>query len=206
MQTIQTYPIYKNGLVKEALKDAMSYDQYKLLVAQHAQDGSSSGSEVTESLVDYTMLNHRRMKRWSKTLRLESDVLNTLAAKKTAVAWLVITESWCGDAAHATPVMEKFALENPNISLKVVLRDEHPALMDAFLTNDARSIPKLIAFDLENDTIIADWGPRPTNATELVNDYKATHGALTPEFKQDLQMWYNKDKGRDIANDLLSLL
>lgn len=206
MQTIQSNTIDKSGLVQEALKSAMTYEDYKLLVAQHVADGTNSGNEITESLIDYTLLNNRRMKRWSKTLRIDPAVLEMVAARNTPIEWLVITESWCGDAAHATPIMEKFAMENPNISLKVVLRDQHPKLMDAFLTNNARSIPKLIAFDNDNNTVIGEWGPRPTKATQLVNEYKAKHGALTPEFKQDLQMWYNKDKGQDIAKDLLELL
>ena len=29
---------------------------------------------------------------------------------------------------------------------------------------------------------------------------------LTPEFKEDLQRWYNKDKGQSIVEDLVSLL
>jgi hypothetical protein len=86
------------------------------------------------------------------------------------------------------------------------MRDEHPKLMDAFLTNGSRSIPKLIAFDTQFGEIIGDWGPRPSVATALVNDYKAKHGELTPEFKQDLQLWYNKDKGINIIEDLAGLI
>jgi hypothetical protein len=146
------------------------------------------------------------MKRLGKTLHLEDAVKRRLTSLKSPIEWLIITESWCGDAAQSTPVMEKFAAQNPNISLKVVLRDKHPELMEAFLTNGSKSIPKLIAFDPITDTILGDWGPRPTLATHLVAAYKANHGSLSPEFKQDLQVWYNKDKGHDIANDLLGLL
>jgi hypothetical protein len=40
----------------------------------------------------------------------------------------------------------------------------------------------------------------------MVNSYKKEHGSLSPEFKQDLQVWYNKDKGVSVAEDLTKLL
>ena len=39
-----------------------------------------------------------------------------------------------------------------------------------------------------------------------VEDFKEEHGHLTPDFKKDLQVWYNRDKGKAIAEDLLQLL
>jgi len=43
-------------------------------------------------------------------------------------------------------------------------------------------------------------------AQQMVVDYKNEHGTLTPEFKEELQVWYNKDKGQSMLNDLLELL
>ena len=40
----------------------------------------------------------------------------------------------------------------------------------------------------------------------MVLDYKTEHGSLTPEFKEDLQGWYNKNKGQNIISDIISLL
>ncbi|NNK28003.1 MAG: thioredoxin family protein, partial [Flavobacteriaceae bacterium] len=37
-------------------------------------------------------------------------------------------------------------------------------------------------------------------------DYKEEHGALTPKFKEDLQRWYNKDKGQTAIKDLIKLI
>ena len=93
-----------------------------------------------------------------------------------------------------------------NISLKVVLRDENPELINAFLTNGTQSIPKVIVLDKANNEIVGDWGPRPSIATQMVEDEKRVHGKLTDEFKQELQVWYNKNKGENILNDMLGLL
>jgi hypothetical protein len=78
--------------------------------------------------------------------------------------------------------------------------------MNAFLTNGNRSIPKLIMIDNETGNVLNSFGPRPSKATKLVNDYKYEHGKLTPEFKEDLQLWYTRDKGQNTAKDIVGLL
>ena len=102
--------------------------------------------------------------------------------------------------------MNKIAALNKNISLRLVLRDENLELMEGFLSNGAMAIPKLISIDDATGKVIGEWGSRPSMATKMVQDYKSTFGQLTAEFKQDLQLWYNKDKGQNTVSDLLSLL
>ena len=80
------------------------------------------------------------------------------------------------------------------------------ALMNQFLTNGSKSIPKLIAIDDSTDRVVHTWGPRPSTATEMVKDYKDVHGSLDAAFKEELQIWYNKDKGKTIEQDLIELL
>ena len=125
---------------------------------------------------------------------------------KGSQTWLVLTESWCGDAAQSMPIINKLAEGSENINFRVVERDKNPELINAFLTNGAQSIPKLIVLDNNTNRIIGEWGPRPSTATDMVNSYKKEHGSLSPEFKQDLQVWYNKDKGVSVAEDLTKLL
>lgn len=49
---------------------------------------------------DYTKLNWSRMKRWLKTGKLSSEVLEAVKKIKTPQNWIIITEPWCGDASH----------------------------------------------------------------------------------------------------------
>lgn len=193
-------------LIAEGVAAAMSYEEYRTLVAQLAKEGSSTGPEQTAALTNYTQLNDRRMKRWDKTLKFDEKAVEAILAIEKKVTWLVLTESWCGDASPALPVMHKISDLNPNISLKIILRDEHVDLMNRFLTNGGMSIPKLIAVDGETDEVVGDWGPRSETATKLVEDQKAEHGQLTASFKEDLQVWYNKDKGQSVLKDLTCLL
>ena len=142
------------------------------------------------------------MKRLDKTMKLLPENEAFLKAYSKPVYFLIITESWCGDAAQTMPMMNKIA-QAANIDFKVVLRDENLELMDQFLTNGSRSIAKLILVDKETNLPLATWGPRPTTATALVASEKATKGELSPAFKEELQNWYNTDKGKDTENDLI---
>lgn len=193
-------------IITESLKRAMSYQEYRDLVKQLVIEESTTGNEKTEALAHYTMLNDRRMKRWDKTLKISEEIKEKVSNFYGNVTWLVITESWCGDAAHVIPALNKIAELSQNIELKLVLRDKNEALMDQFLTNGGRSIAKLIMIDNKTGDVLNTYGPRPTAATKLVIDYKETHGELTPEFKEDLQSWYNKDKGQNVMSDVLKML
>lgn len=193
-------------IITSSLRAALTYKEYRILVNELAKQGKTTGAEQKESLIEYTRLNSRRMKRWDKTFKLPEWAFELLEKFDKPVLWIVLTESWCGDAAPSIPVMNMLAEASHNITLKLVLRDENPDLMDRFLTNGSMSIPKLIMVDQHSNQVLNTWGPRPSKATELVESYKAEHGELSPEFKQDLQLWYNKDKGENILQDLLSLL
>ncbi len=193
-------------LVHEGLKHAISYADYVVLMKQLVSDGKSTGDEQTEVLSNYTMLNERRMARLDKTLKIDEASSEAIKKFEKKATWLVLTESWCGDAAQSMPLMNKIVELNANISLKIILRDEHLDLMNWFLYNGTLSIPKLIMIENQNGKVIGEWGPRPFKATKMAEDFKLAKGKLTAEFKQNLQVWYNKDKGQDTLKDLMGLL
>lgn len=192
--------------IQESLNRSISYKSYKELVNTLAETNGTTGVEQTEALINYTKLNARRMKRWDKTLKITEQDKTKISEFNQSITWLVITESWCGDAAHVIPVLNKLAELNTNIDLRFVLRDENLELIDMFLTNGGRAIAKLIMIDNETGEVLDTFGPRPSEATTLVNNYKAEHGKLTPEFKEDLQVWYNKNKGQGIVSDITKML
>ena len=204
METLQNTDLKE--IIDNSLQKATSYQDYRHLVKQLVEAESTTGNEKTEALANYTMLNDRRMKRWDKTVKVSEDIQEKIKNENINQTWLVLTESWCGDAAHLMPVINKVAELNEGIDFKVVLRDENDALMNQFLTNGGKSIPKLIMIDNETGEVKNTFGPRPSEATKLVNDYKAEHGILTQEFKEDLQGWYNKNKGQNTIDDLVALL
>lgn len=192
-------------IIKDATARSISYQEYRELVASHTENHSNTGAEKTDALAEFTKLNNQRLKRLDKTMKLLPENQEFLEAFDKNAYFLIITESWCGDAAQTMPMMNKVA-QTAGVPLKVVLRDENLELMDQFLTNGGRSIAKLILVDNSTGLPVTTWGPRPTKATQLVADEKAAKGSLSPEFKQELQNWYNKDKGKDTENDLVNML
>jgi hypothetical protein len=192
-------------IIEKSLKTAISYSGYRSLVNNLLSKGKSTGPEQSDDLTNYSMLNDRRMKRLDKTIKISEETIQEFQKVKQPQTWLVLTEGWCGDAAQSLPILNKIASDTANIDLKIVLRDENLDLMDLFLTNGGRSIPKLIALDKDNN-VLDFWGPRPTIATKMVADYKEKNGALDPQFKQDLQVWYNKDKGKSVQEDFVNLV
>ncbi len=99
-----TLELIKNGLVQGLL-----YPAYRSLVAKLAEEGKTTGPEQTEALTNYTQLNDRRMKRWDKTLKFDQEAVAQIVSVQQKVTWLVLTESWCGDASPALPVMHKIS-------------------------------------------------------------------------------------------------
>lgn len=195
-----------NTILTKSIERSISYEDYRALAKQMVDEGSTTGNDKTEALVNYTKLNDRRMKRWDKTLKITVQAQNKITEFSKSVTWLLITESWCGDAAHVIPVLNKVAELSNFIDLKIVLRDENSELMDAFLTNGGRAIPKLIIIDNNSGEVLNTYGPRPSEAKGYVNKYKSMYGKLTPEFKEDLQYWYNKNKGQNIIEDITEML
>ena len=195
-----------NNIISESLKKAISYSDYRALVTDLVDNESTTGNDKSEAMANYTMLNNKRMKRWDKTVKVSDELKAKIENYNKKITWLVITESWCGDAAHIMPVINKLAELSDYIDYKIVLRDENEALMNQFLTNGGKSIPKLIMIDHTTNSVVNTFGPRPAVATKMVSDYKLEHGNITPEFKEDLQHWYNKDKGQSTLNDLVHLL
>ena len=191
--------------IEKSLENSISYQDYRLLMQQLLAEGKSTGPNQSEELTNYSLLNESRMKRLDKTIKIADEIASEIQKIEETQTWLIITESWCGDAAQNLPVIHKMAELNENIQLKLVLRDENLALMDVFLTNNSRSIPKLIILDSDLN-VINTWGPRPSIATKMVIDYKGKNGSLDAAFKQDLQVWYNKNKGENLQNDLIELL
>ena len=178
----------------------MSYAEYVKLIDDLLLDGKTTGPVQTEAMFNYGKLNRHRMHRLEKTVKLEPETVFAFRSLDADEIWLVITEGWCGDAAQNIPIIEKIAAENPGIETRYVLRDENPELMDRFLTNGARSIPKLIALDAGTHEVIWTWGPRPQPLQALYAKLKS-EGVEKPEIQERLQRWYNDDRGRSLQRE-----
>jgi exonuclease I len=116
-----------------------------------------------------------------------------------------LTESWCRDVAQNIPIIEKIAGESVNITSLYVLGDENLELMNRFLTDGPRSVPKLIALDAETLSVTGTWGLKPAAAQELFYELRA-QGVAKPLIMENLQRWYNADKGQTSQTEFLKLI
>ena len=180
-----------------------TYHEYVSLVERLLEEGKVTGHAQTDSLVEYTRLNMHRLHRWEKTWQPDATVAARFRAIRRPLTWIVITEGWCGDAAQQIPVMEKLALLSGSITTRYVLRDEHPELMDLFLTNGARSIPIIVCLNDANE-VLWKWGPRPQEAVEMLNQLKAD-GMDESQRKKKLHAWYAHNKHLALQAELYQL-
>ena len=193
-------------IIKDSLEKSFSYSGYRNLVTSLLKEGKSTGNEQSEALTHYSELNEVRMNRLDKTIVLTDQVKDQLSQLQSNYIWLVLSEGWCGDAAQLLPIMNKMAEFSEKIDFRVVLRDENELLMNQFLTNGGKSIPKLLILDAETHKVLTDWGPRPVGATKLIQDYKAIHGVVDETAKTNLQKWYLQDKGISTQNEIMHLI
>lgn len=192
--------------VAQGLLQSHSYTKYRQIVTDLLAEGKASGNEQSDALVHYTELNEARMNRLDKKMVVSEETIQKLLSLRKSYTWLVISEGWCGDAAQLLPIFNKMAGIAPHIDLKIVFRDENEALMNLFLTNGAKSIPKLVVLQKENDKVIGSWGPRPAGATHLIKSYKEQYGVIDETAKTELQLWYLHDKGLSTQNEIATLM
>ncbi|MDG1278295.1 MAG: thioredoxin family protein [Algoriphagus sp.] len=187
------------------LESSQSYSEYREMIDKLLSQNKTTGPIQTEGYLEYTRMNVKRMNRWDKTAKISSEMEEMIKSISIPIVFLVITEAWCGDAAQSIPYISKLADLNPNIQLKLVLRDENPDLMDAYLTEGARSIPKLIVLSDKLEDL-GTWGPRPKYLQDRLKAYKLDPmGISSKEFSEGTHLWYAKDKNRSLESELMDL-
>jgi hypothetical protein len=195
-------------VTSEHLNKSLSYTEYQELSQTRFAAGKTTGEapEVnTEFYLHYTKMNLSRTTRVERKTELTDELKATLSSFTEPQQWVVLVESWCGDVPHSLPIINKISEYQPLVSLHILLRDENLDMMDAYLTNGGRSIPKLVAFNNALGKELFTWGPRPQALQEQIDVLKA-EGVLYPEIAEMSQRWYNKDAGQEIQQELLNCL
>ncbi|NCP45701.1 MAG: thioredoxin family protein [Flavobacteriales bacterium] len=192
-------------ITQQHLDKSISFEEYYKIAEQHAIEGKTSGENQSEELIEYSKLNFSRLKRSYKTTVPSEDVLKTVDCLNEKMIWIVLTETWCGDAAQNIAVLAKIAESNPAISFRLLFRDENLDVIDNYLTNGGRAIPKLICLDQELNEI-GTWGPRPAFIQNWFNEEKVKPEANMDELKLEIQKKYNEDKGQTLQKEMVQLM
>lgn len=195
-------------ITKEIISNAYNYTSYRELINQLVAENKTSGEKQTPGRISFTALNVHRMNRLDKTTMLLPALqqkLNEITCNQT---WLVLSEAWCGDSAQIVPVVEKIAMaSHEKIELKILFRDENPLVMDCVLTNETRSVPKLIALDAETLQMLGTWGPRPAPAQQIMLHWKSNQDTISwDDFEKELHTWYAHDKSQTMQAEFISII
>jgi hypothetical protein len=194
-----------NQTMEKFINASITFAEYIRLIDDLLAVGRTTGPKQSDAMFNYGKLNRQRMHRLEKTIVLNEAVKAAAQNLDRKVIWLILTEGWCGDAAQNIPVIEKIAAESVNIETRYLLRDENLELMDRFLTDGARAIPKLIALDADTLKVLGTWGSRPKAAQDLFDELRA-RGLEKPLIMENLQRWYNTDKNQSIQAEFVELL
>ncbi|MDH3711155.1 MAG: thioredoxin family protein [Cyclobacteriaceae bacterium] len=189
----------------ELLSSAYDYGSYRQLIDRLLAQGKTTGPYDSKSMLDYTLLNQKRMDKWEKIGKVLPALQELMKNISQPMIWLVLTEGWCGDAAQCLPFIYKMGRLNPLIDLKLILRDQNLDLMDAYRTDGGRSIPKLIALSQQLDEL-GTWGPRPRPMQNLMLENKKSSAQTYDELAKEMHLWYSKDRGVTLQKEFLELI
>ncbi|MDX1637867.1 MAG: thioredoxin family protein [Balneolaceae bacterium] len=192
-------------ITPDIVENALNYDQYRKLIDDLLEEDKVTGENQSEALTEYTKMNVHRMNRLDKRTEIRESLKKTLKELDRDMIWLVLTEGWCGDAAQNVPVINKMAEQSERVDLRFILRHRHEDIMDEYETNGARSIPKLIALDVETLEELGSWGPRPEEAQHLVYD-EWIDNYPRKEWAKKLHKWYAENRTEDIQKEFESLV
>lgn len=182
----------------------MTFEEYLNYFEQIILNPEQYSVYQDENYYNYAKLNWSRTNRWLNKFEPNDELKALISSIQQPQTWIIITEPWCGDAAHSVPQLINMVENNSNIKVDIQLRDEEPFMIENYLTNGGKSIPKLIIRDANNNDL-AVWGPRPQKLQELYLFWKE-EGVEFNAMKESLQKWYNEDKGVEIQNDIIKLL
>lgn len=201
MPDSKVQPISENTIAQ-----AISYSAYRKMINDLLEEGKTTGPKQSNGMTEYTQKNVERMNRLDQQTALNSSLKEKLDAIEEPWIWLVLTEGWCGDAAQNIPVLNKMAEASSQIDLKMILRDEHHAIIDEYLTSGGRSIPKLVCLHADTLEEIGSWGPRPGDFQQKAMAWKDDPDLSKKQWAEKLHQWYRDDNSQTIQDDFEQLI
>jgi len=191
--------------VHERFQAGLNYDAYEeALKVYDATPLPPDASDNDRSHKAFATINLQRASRISRSYVPGEEITALVTGSSGNQLWGVLSEVWCGDSVQVIPYLSRIASLRHGIAFRILLRDENPDIMDLYLTEGKRCIPKLIVWDGDGKQLFT-WGARPAGAQAVVEE------ALAAKLPKDqrlekLHLWYGRDRGRSIERELAALL
>ena len=193
------------SFIRKIKSIGLNYQQYYDLIKSEVESADQDQlDEDQKKRYEDKKLNLHRMTRIEKHFSVSEELKNLILQIDKPQTWMIISETWCGDSAQNIPLISKIVLLNPNIDLRIIMRDSNPDIMDLYLTNGTRSIPILVAFD-ESGKELFRWGPRPQEGKKLFADLKA-QGLEKSIILEKLHLWYGRNRGAALESEIKDLI
>lgn len=150
----------------------------------------------------YVRYNWERAAAVEQAYTASAELKEVMAAISSPQLWMVLTDDWCGDSAFSLPIIARAASLSDQVTLRILRRDDNLDIMDQYLTNGSRSIPKLVAFSEDGEELF-QWGPRPADAAAL-REKLIAEGAEGKDVVEQLIGWYEDGGYEDVEEELIS--
>jgi hypothetical protein len=200
-----TAPPEGAATISERFRAGIAYAAYEeALKMYEAMSLPPDASADDRSHKAFATINHQRASRISRSYIPGEEITSLITRSSGAQLWGVLSEVWCGDSVQVLPYLARMEALRGDITLRILLRDINPDIMDRYLTDGKRSIPKLIVWDADGEEIFT-WGPRPAGAQAVVEEALAA-GLPKHQRLEKLHLWYGRDRGRSIESELGALL
>ncbi|MDE2996805.1 MAG: thioredoxin family protein [Bacteroidota bacterium] len=118
--------------------------------------------------------------------------------------WMVITDDWCIDSAYSMPLLKWATDQRSDITLKILLKDDHPELHDQFLRFDRRAIPTWAGISEQGEVQFV-WGPQP-EAIRLIRKILIDCGAEGSLVSATTVDWYADNGWLEVEKEMTEVL
>lgn len=184
--------------------DGFSYEEYREYWTTQREQPLDDADAEDRRMHHYLNYNWDRQATVHDAYVPSDELRRAVNAIEEPQLWMVLTEAWCGDSAFLLPVIAEAASLSDDVTLRILLRDDNLDVMDQYLTDGSRSIPKLVAFSEGGDELFT-WGPRPAEAAqrfaELREQYDDKKKAIA-----DLLEYYKEGGWREADTELAEML
>jgi hypothetical protein len=154
---------------------------------------------TVQQYLDQMGTNKETFMKFLSEVKIRPGDKGALAETGKKLKVMVITEDWCGDALYNLPVLFKLVEGNPDVEVRVFLRDKNPDIMDQYLNKGhLRSIPVFAFFD-EGMHEIARLLERPQKLTDEIE-------AKMAEVRKALRAEKVEPWRQEIVNEVRTLL
>lgn len=189
----------------EILEKASSYEEFSEQAEHILTTEVKTPPYDDKFFLSYTEANIKRRAKILSNIQLNKKLYNEISENIKQWTWVIIDEPWCGDASFIVPILRAIEIASlGEITIRIFGRDSFPEIMEQYLTNNGKAIPKLVCLN-KNLKELGTWGPRPEALSNLVNEWKPENLDLNEKIKR-VNRWYLKDAGESVQKEFIELI